>query len=1177
MAEKSALRLIPGKDALLEYNPTTYAAKTYVERNGLIYKSKVDTSSTFITTEWDLIGDLRDIRVNNIADRNALTGSTPTSGTTGIHIPIIDNSNVLVLHAQGDPAVGSDKFARYNYNATTHTFLLLQVSTGSTSSNVSDYTLLTNKPHIISGITATAGAGLTGGAVLSGNIPPNRVSFTYSHADTSSQANLTGTGYSYTQKLGFDTYGHVTGATQSTWVHPDTSNQNAVTNTGNTFIQTVQLDGAGHVTSLSSGTWVHPDTSSQASVTNTGSTVIQSIQLDGAGHITNIASATVSTGGGGVNFSVNGNSGGAVSMPNSGTLQITGGTNVQTISSLHGSNVGVRINAIPTGANGQVQINAVGSFGVVAGFTFLSNKLTTPNIVISTQPSSGTTSNNFLMLNSTGGTTRFGFNSLANNLSSAPLNAVQYKTTTGFGGHSEWIFVPATRSITLGSRSAGSIGINSFSIGTTNIATGTSSFTQGIGNITYGLYSHAQGSNNVVSGLASHAEGNANVASGAYSHAEGNTTVASGDNSHSIGALTVASGISSHSGGIGVTNKQVYARGRTSFNYSENTSSQTVSHGALADNSFILGGINHNIASGNTRAGILGGNAIKLTGTTYIDTVAVPSLAIFTTPSSGGGDDLITWNANTKKLGKITQGSLFSPAGSNTQIQINQNGRFGTASNFTFITGTSTLSTINATLSGTLALTTIPASGSTTDQILTRNSGTGLIQRIGMGTLAAWPINANQYKTATGFGGDAQWIFDPTNKALTLGSRTANTIGLNSFAIGTTNIASGVTSVAMGTGNIVGGTQAAVFGGNNSVYVNYSFAAGFGNSIIVHGAGGPNIALGQSNSIISNRSISIGYANTVTGDTSIAIGNNNRALGQYSLATGSGTLATGRGSFTGGFNNSVTTTKLPFASGVSSFGFYYTDSNQTIGHGALADYSTILGGLNHNIAVGNTGAAIIGGDSIKLTGNTYANTVAVPSLAIMTTPSAGSTNDILTWSLSTKKITKITQASLITPPAGANTQLQLNQNGRFGSSTNLTFVTGTSTLSTVNAHFSGLVTASTITVSGNLQINGQAWASQGTLTDAATISWNLDVDPNATVTLGSNRTLANPTNMKGGGTYYLIVKQDATGSRTLSYGTAFKWSGGTAPVLTTTVNAIDILTFICDGTNMYGVCTPNLS
>jgi hypothetical protein len=92
-----------------------------------------------------------------------------------------------------------------------------------------------------------------------------------------------------------------------------------------------------------------------------------------------------------------------------------------------------------------------------------------------------------------------------------------------------------------------------------------------------------------------------------------------------------------------------------------------------------------------------------------------------------------------------------------------------------------------------------------------------------------------------------------------------------------------------------------------------------------------------------------------------------------------------------------------------------------------------------------------------------------------------------------------------------------------------------------------------------------------TLTDGATISWDVDNGYTATVTLAGNRTLAAITNLEDGDTAILRVVQDATGSRTLSYaaGGNFRWSGGT-PVLSTAANAVDILSFVKIGGSTYG-------
>lgn len=90
-----------------------------------------------------------------------------------------------------------------------------------------------------------------------------------------------------------------------------------------------------------------------------------------------------------------------------------------------------------------------------------------------------------------------------------------------------------------------------------------------------------------------------------------------------------------------------------------------------------------------------------------------------------------------------------------------------------------------------------------------------------------------------------------------------------------------------------------------------------------------------------------------------------------------------------------------------------------------------------------------------------------------------------------------------------------------------------------------------------------------TLTDAATVNWNMNNGTVATVTLGGNRTMAAPTNLSVR-TFILKVIQDGTGSRTITWNSVFKWASGVAPVLSTAAGATDIISFFCDGTNLYG-------
>lgn len=94
------------------------------------------------------------------------------------------------------------------------------------------------------------------------------------------------------------------------------------------------------------------------------------------------------------------------------------------------------------------------------------------------------------------------------------------------------------------------------------------------------------------------------------------------------------------------------------------------------------------------------------------------------------------------------------------------------------------------------------------------------------------------------------------------------------------------------------------------------------------------------------------------------------------------------------------------------------------------------------------------------------------------------------------------------------------------------------------------------------------------LTDGATVNWNAATTQVATLTLGGNRTMAAPTNQIAGAVYTLIVIQDGTGNRTLTWNAAFKSAANSAnafaPTLSTAAGSKTVLTFISDGTNMLG-------
>jgi hypothetical protein len=91
--------------------------------------------------------------------------------------------------------------------------------------------------------------------------------------------------------------------------------------------------------------------------------------------------------------------------------------------------------------------------------------------------------------------------------------------------------------------------------------------------------------------------------------------------------------------------------------------------------------------------------------------------------------------------------------------------------------------------------------------------------------------------------------------------------------------------------------------------------------------------------------------------------------------------------------------------------------------------------------------------------------------------------------------------------------------------------------------------------------SARAYSPIVTVTDAACISVNFALGNNFLVTLGGNRTLKAPANCTAGQTGNFYVIQDSTGSRTLSYNSAWQFVSATVPTLSTGASDVDILVY----------------
>ena len=78
---------------------------------------------------------------------------------------------------------------------------------------------------------------------------------------------------------------------------------------------------------------------------------------------------------------------------------------------------------------------------------------------------------------------------------------------------------------------------------------------------------------------------------------------------------------------------------------------------------------------------------------------------------------------------------------------------------------------------------------------------------------------------------------------------------------------------------------------------------------------------------------------------------------------------------------------------------------------------------------------------------------------------------------------------------------------------------------------------------------------------------DFDTNQNFIINMNASLTLGQPVTGQVGQTGFIVFKQDASGSRTLTLNSAFKNPGGTAPTLTTTANGIDVVGYIVTAPN----------
>jgi hypothetical protein len=186
---------------------------------------------------------------------------------------------------------------------------------------------------------------------------------------------------------------------------------------------------------------------------------------------------------------------------------------------------------------------------------------------------------------------------------------------------------------------------------------------------------------------------------------------------------------------------------------------------------------------------------------------------------------------------------------------------------------------------------------------------------------------------------------------------------------------------------------------------------------------------------------------------------------------------------------------------------------------------------------------------VSLTGvQTLTNkTLTLPTIASSGSIIDANTNPYVTFAQTTSAVNQITVTNAAT--------------------TNNPSISATGTDSNVGLTLAGKGT-------GLIKLTSGGYFPDATLTFGTTITWDVSTSPVAKVTLtASTGTLSAPTNGVAGQFISLTVIQDGTGSRTLTWNSAYSFTAATAPTLTTTASQGDLFVFKYDGTKWLCVGT----
>lgn len=429
-------------------------------------------------------------------------------------------------------------------------------------------------------------------------------------------------------------------------------------------------------------------------------------------------------------------------------------------------------------------------------------------------------------------------------------------------------------------------------------------------------------------------------------------------------------------------------------------------------------------------------------------------------------------------------------------------------------------------------------------------------------------INGSQVLSSTTLGSGVTGSSLTSLGTVTTGTWSASTIAVDKGGTGQTSYTDGQLLIGNSTGNtltkatLTAGTGVTITNGNGSITIS---AAGSGGTVTGVTGTAPIASSGGTAPDISLSLKANGGLVTETNALAVDLGASSitGTLGVTDGGTGQTTYTDGQLLIGNSTGNTLTKATLSAGTGI-----------------------TITNGSG-SISVAGTAASTSVAGVVQLTDSTSSTsttTAATPNsvksaydLANAALPKAGGTltGDLLLDNQSDLRFGEATGHGgnwvAFQAPSTVASNVTWTLPNADGTASQVLSTDGAGTLSwTTPAAGAGLNTAQTWTAGQRGEITA--------LTDGATITPDFNDSNNFSVTLGGNRTLANPTNLVAGQSGCIWITQDGTGSRTLAYGSYWDFTGGTAPTLTTTANAVDCLVYaVQSSTRITAQLITNLS